>query len=291
MPEQHRFGSGRRRNRMAAIGVRVSAAAVLLMLLWIVSDIVGSGWSQLSTQYLVDPPRDSGRAGGIGPILVSTGLILMVSLGAAVPVSLATAIALAESTATPLLARGIRRSLDVLAAVPSIVFGLFGNAVFCIGLQMGYSILSGGLTLACMILPILIRTTEQAIRAVPFEYRLAAAGLGLSRSAMLARVILPAAVPAMAGGLILSIGRVLAETAALIFTAGYVTRMPGSIMDSGRSLSVHIYDLAMNIPGGTRSACSTATVLVVCLLMINLAAVRLLNRRQPAPGIRLGGTP
>jgi phosphate transport system permease protein len=182
----------------------------------------------------------------------------------------------------------VRRSLDVLAGVPSIVFGLFGNAFFAITLGFGYSILSGGLTLACMVLPILIRTSEQAIRAVPAEYRYAAAALGMKRATILFRVVLPVATPALAAGVVLSIGRALAETAALIFTSGYVARSPESLFDSGRSLSVHIYDLAMNVPGGGSRAYATACVLVSLLLMINIATARLLRmtgvRHQSATG-------
>ena len=147
--------------------------------------------------------------------------------------------------------RLVRRSLDVLAGVPSIVFGLFGNAFFCKTLHLGFSILSGGLTLACMVLPILIRATEEGFRSVPADLRPGAAALGLSRTSTLFRLLLPAAVPGLTVGLVLGIGRALAETAALIFTSGYVDRMPSSLTDSGRALSIHIYDLSMNVAGGS----------------------------------------
>lgn len=190
--------------------------------------------------------------------------------------ALATAVFLAEHTRrASRLGRIVRRSLDALAAVPSIVFGLFGNAVFCHLLGMGFSILSGGLTLACMALPIMIRTTEQAIGAVPEAYHHSAAALGLSKSTTLLKVTIPAAAPSLGAGLVLGVGRALAETAALIFTAGYVSRMPESLLDSGRVLSVHIYDLAMNVPGGNARAYATAAVLVMLLLIINGVAVQL----------------
>ena len=262
--------------RLAAGLLWVAAIFVVSVLGWILFDILFRGISQLSFSFLVAAPEDAGRAGGIGTIITSTLLILAVTLAVAAPLSLASAIALAETTRKRLLApRAVRFCLDVLAAVPSIVFGLFGNAFFCITLGMGYSILSGGLTLACMVLPILIRTTEQAIRAVPKEYQYAAASLGLGRAATLYRIILPAAAPSMAAGLVLSIGRALAETAALIFTAGYVTRMPESMLDSGRALSVHIYDLSMNVPGGNTQAYATAAVLVALLLVINAVTATL----------------
>ena len=134
---------------------------------------------------------------------------------------------------------------------------------------LGFSILAGGLTLACMVLPILARTAEEAFAAVPSEWRLGGAALGLDRFAVFLRVVLPAAAPALLAGLVLGVGRALAETAALIFTSGYVDRAPSSWFDAGRALSVHVYDLSMNVPGGNDNAYSSALVLVLLLLGIN----------------------
>ena len=153
--------------------------------------------------------------------------------------------------------------------MPSIIFGLFGNACFSLFLGLGFSILSGGLTLACMVLPLLIRSIEGALRAVPDDYRSAAAALGISHAATLRRILLPVATPGIVVGLVLAVGRALAETAALLFTSGYVDRMPASVFDSGRALSVHVYDLAINVPGGERHAYATALVLALLLLAIN----------------------
>ena len=261
------------KERVSGVVVWCAAITVWGMLGWMLSNLVMKGAPQVSYSFLVDVPADAGRSGGIGPIIFSTLLILAVALAAAVPLSLAAAIALTEDADDCAgLIRFTRRSLNVLSAVPSIVFGLFGNAFFCISLGMGYSILSGGLTLACMVLPIMIRTTEQAIRAVPAEYRHAAAALGLSRTTTILRVVLPCASPAMAAGLVLGMGRIFAESAALIFTAGYVTRMPESLTDSGRALSVHIYDMAMNVPGGSSRSYATAIVLVTILMIVNAVA-------------------
>ena len=258
------------REFIMATAVWVAAGLVIAILVWILTDIALRGLAQVSLAFLTEEVEDAGRAGGIGPIILSTALILSVTLALAIPLSLATAIALTERIGHDTwFARNVRRCLDVLAGVPSIVFGLFGNAFFAITLGLGYSILSGGLTLACMVLPILIRTSEQAISAVPKEYRYAAAALGLGRTATVFRVVLPAAAPMLMAGVVLSTGRALAETAALIFTSGYVTRTPESLLDSGRSLSVHIYDMAMNVPGGSTRAYATACVLVGLLLVIN----------------------
>ena len=217
--------------------------------------------------------QNAGRDGGIGPILVSTGLLLGVCLGVSLPLGLGTAIFLAEFTAADSgFGRLVRRSLDILSGVPSIVFGLFGYTFFAQTLGLGFSILSGGLTLACMVLPILIRSAEEGFRAVPSDYRLGSASLGLSRITTLWHLLLPAAVPGIVTGLVLGIGRALAETAALIFTSGYVDRMPTSLLDSGRALSVHIFDLSMNVPGGDAPAYGSALVLVVLLILLNGAA-------------------
>ncbi|MFM7647613.1 MAG: PstA family ABC transporter permease, partial [Cyanobium sp.] len=155
------------------------ALLVVGMIGWIVADLLRQGLPRLSWAFLVELPGDAGRSGGIRPILISTLLILGVCLAVSVPIGLATAVFLAEfQRGHRGFGRLVRYSLDTLAGVPSIVFGLFGNAFFSITLGLGFSILSGGLTLACMVLPLLIRSMETALRAVPAEHRLAAAALG-----------------------------------------------------------------------------------------------------------------
>ncbi|MGK7873711.1 MAG: phosphate ABC transporter permease PstA [Xenococcaceae cyanobacterium] len=250
------------------------ALFVTAIFAWILGDIIWHGAGEISWEFLTAEPRNAGREGGIAPILVSTGLILAVCLAVSLPLGVGTAVLLAEFTsAESWFGRLVRRSLDVLAGVPSIVFGLFGNAFFARTLGLGFSILSGGLTLACMVLPILIRSAEEGLQAVPNEYRLGAASLGLSRTATLFHLLLPAAIPGLLVGLVLGIGRAIAETAALIFTSGYVARMPASLLDSGRALSIHIFDLSMNISGGDANAYGSALVLVLLLLIINGTAV------------------
>jgi len=248
----------------------LAALVVVGSIGWIVADLLRQGLPQLSWDFLVELPGDAGRSGGIRPILISTLLILGVCLVCSVPIGLSTALFLAEFQRGQ---RGfgslVRYSLDTLAGVPSIVFGLFGNAFFSITLGLGFSILAGGLTLACMVMPLLIRSMEMSLRAVPTEHRLAAAALGLPQYVSIMHIVLPAAAPGLAVGLVLGIGRALAETAALLFTSGYVDRMPDSLHDSGRALSVHIFDLAMNVPGGTSRAAATALVLMALVLLIN----------------------
>jgi phosphate transport system permease protein len=279
MPSRKRPNRVKGADRALAGLVWAGVLLVFAVFCWIVGDLTWKGISGVSWTFLVESPRDAGRAGGIAPVLVSTGLILLVCLAGTVPLGMGAAVCLAEFVPRRGRFAGlVRRSLDVLAGVPSIVFGLFGNALFCVYLDMGFSILSGGLTLACMALPLFIRSAEEGFRAVPDDQRHAAAALGLSRRATLARILLPQALPGLTVGLALSVGRALAETAALIFTSGYVDRMPTSLFDSGRALSIHIYDLSMNVPGGEDNAYATALVLVGLLLLINLAAGQLAHR-------------
>ena len=277
------------RDAVAHLAVWGVALAVAAAFGWIIVDAFVHGASQLSTEFINSPPSDAGRAGGIAPILVSTALILGVCMSVAVPLGLGTAVLLAEfSRDANGFGRLVRRSLDVLAGLPSIVFGLFGYAFFCRGLGLGFSILSGGLTLACMVLPVLIRSVETALRAVPDDMRSASAALGLSKTTAIRSLLLPAAAPGLAVGLILGIGRALAETAALLFTSGYVARMPSSVLDSGRALSVHIYDLAMNVPGGDRMAYASALVLLGLLLGMNALATVLVQHWQRRKGLVFG---
>jgi phosphate transport system permease protein len=228
---------------------------------------------------LFENPENAGRDGGIASVLMATLLILVVALSVALPLGLGTAVWLSEySRNHHSVNRMIRLSLDAVAGIPSIVFGLFGYAFFCLYLKLGFSILAGGLTLACMILPILIRTSESGIAMISNDWRHGAYALGMSRASALRHILLPAAAPAIMAGILLGIGRATAETAALIFTSGYVDRMPESLSDSGRALAVHIYDLSMNVTGGDQAAYASALVLIAIIIVINSAALFLSNR-------------
>ncbi len=241
---------------------------VVAALAWLVTDLVMTGWRRFTWEFLTSIPRRSGREGGIAPILGSTAALLTICLIVVLPLGIGTAMLLAQARGKA--ADAIRLSLDVLAGAPSIVMGLFGLAFFCKWLGLGFSLLSGGLTLACMSLPVVVRVAEAGIRAVPADLVGSASALGLSRLTTMRCLILPAALPALGAAVALGVGRALAETAALIFTSGYVDRWPSSLLDSGRALSVHIYDLAMNVPGGDSSASASALVLVAALVGIDL---------------------
>ena len=259
----------------------LATVAVLGIVLWLLFGLVVQGSGDLSLAYLLTPPQASGLRGGISSVLVSTLLILAVCLAVVIPLGLACALFLTEivSPASP-AGKITGYSLDVLSGVPSIVFALFGYQLFAISLGLGFSVLSGGLTLACMALPLMVRTSQQALLQVPGNLIEAGHALSLSRTGMLRRVILPAARHGIAAAIVLSIGRALAETAVLLFTAGYVLRLPGSLLDSGRALSVHIYDLAMHVPGGQGRAATAALVLVALIVLTNLAVHRLLKTHK-----------
>lgn len=243
---------------------------LVFILVYILGDIVKVAITQMDLNFLLASPSSAGRKGGIYPIIISTLLILLISLLIIIPFGLAAALYLSEySDSKSSGINVIRKSVEVLASIPSIVFGLFGNALFSIYLGMGFSILSGGFTLAIMSLPLFIFTVESGLQSVPKNYRLIAYSLGMSRLTIIKSVILPFAKPSILVGIILSVGRSLAETAALIFTSGYVDRVPESIFDSGRSLSVHIYDLSMNVPGGDTNAYKTAFVLLSIIVLTN----------------------
>lgn len=273
-------------DRLATVLIWAAACLVAALFLWLVVDVFRQGFAHLSLRFLTDGPEDAGRSGGIAPILVSTLLIVAICMAVTVPLGLGTAVLLSEFLPeASWQGRFVRRCLDVLAGVPSVVFGLFGNALFCQLLGLGFSLLSGGLTLACMVLPFFIRTAEEGLRAVPGEYRMAAASLGLSRTGTLAHVVIPAATPGLLAGFILAVTRSLAETAALIFTSGYVARMPESLLESGRTLSVHIYDLAMNVSGGDGPAYASALVLMGVLLVLSRSAAWISRRWSMRKGV------
>lgn len=254
------------------------AVLVVASLLWVLGDVLIEGVAHFSWPFLIAEPVDAGRSGGIGPILVSTLWILLIALGAALPLGLGVAIWLSEfAPRNSRFAAHTGIILDILAGVPSIVYGLFGNAFFSIYLGMDFSLLSGGLTLACMILPVFVRTCESGLRAVSDDWRKGALALGMTRCTAIWHILLPAARPAIVAGMVLGIGRATAETAALLFTSGYVARMPESLLDSGRALAVHIYDLSMNVTGGDGAAYASALVLVVLIISVNTLAQSLVE--------------
>jgi len=267
-----------RDNFFSAFLVLILLSLVALIFL-LFHELVREGVGALSFNFITDRPRLAGREGGILPILVSTAMATGLALLFAIPISIGAALYLSEFTsATRGFGKSLRLALNVLAATPSIVFGLFGNAIFCVYFGLGYSILAGSLTLSCMVLPLLIPVFEEAFRAVPFELKQNSVALGFSRFRTARSVIIPTALPGIVAGAVLGFARAISETAALLFTSGYSLRMPDSVFDSGRVLSVHIYDLAMNVIGGETNAYASALILIITM-MISGIIVTLFRKR------------
>lgn len=216
------------------------------------------------------------------PAIVNTVIITVISLLLAVPVGIFAAIYLVEyAKRGSRLVKIIRITAETLSGIPSIVYGLFGYLLFVIALGMGYSLISGAITLAIMILPLIIRTTEEALLSVPDSYREGSFGLGAGRLRTVFRVVLPSAVPGISAGVILAVGRIVGESAALIFTAGTFAAVPNSLTDSARTLSVHMYAL-LSEGLYTEQAHASAVVLLVLVIGINAlsgyAAKKLANK-------------
>ncbi len=203
------------------------------------------------------------------PAIINTLTMTGITLIIAVPVGVFSAIYLVEYAKRGNKIVGlVRMTTETLAGIPSIVFGLFGYLIFVIAMKFGLSMMSGALTLAIMVLPTIMRTTEEALKAVPDSYREGSFGLGAGRLRTVFRVILPSAVPGILSGVILSIGRIVGETAALIYTSGTVAGIPDNLMGSGRTLSVHMYAL-LSEGLHTEEAYATAVVLLIMVILIN----------------------
>lgn len=203
------------------------------------------------------------------PAMINTVQMVLVALVIAVPFGIGSAIYLVEyAKKGNRLVTIIRLTTETLSGIPSIIYGLFGYLCFNVAIKMGYSILSGGLTLAIMILPLVMRTTEEALLAVPDSYREGSYGLGAGKCRTIFKLVLPSAVPGILSGVILSIGRIVGETAALIFTAGTVGDIASGLTSSGRTLAVHMYLLA-NEGLYINKAYAVAVVLLVLVLLLN----------------------
>jgi len=249
----------------------------LAILVFIILFVLEKGLPVVSFKFLLTNPQDMGKAGGIFPVVIGTVLLTLVAVAIATPLGVGTAIYLTEYTRESRATKVIRFGADCLAGIPSIIFGLFGFIFFVTILQMGWSIISGGLTLAFMILPTIIRTSEEAIKSVPNSFREVSFSLGATRWETVQKVVLPSALPGIVTGVMLGVGRSIGETAAVIFTAGSSLRMPTSLMDSARTMSVHFYILARE-GISTENAYGTAAILVITILLINLTAYGLMNR-------------
>jgi len=264
--------------QIGAIAI-LGAASVLTVaiLIFIIVFVLQKGLPILSINFLFTNPSDMGRSGGILPILIGTILLPLLAIIIAAPLGIGTSVYLAEFTSESRVTRLIRFGTDCLAGVPSIIFGLFGFIFFVTILGMGWSIMSGGLSLAFMVLPTIIRTSEEAIRSVPKAYREVSFSLGATRWQTVRKVILPNALPGIVTGVILGIGRSIEETAVVIFTAGSSLLIPTSVFDSTRTMAVHFYILARE-GLSMENAYGTAAALIIAVLIVNLSAYLLMHR-------------
>jgi phosphate transport system permease protein len=247
------------------------------VLVFIVFFILRKGLPAVSLDFLTKNPVDMGKGGGIFSTVIGTIVLTALAILIATPLGVGTAIYLTEYTWENAVTRVIRFGAECLAGIPSIIFGLFGFILFVTKLGFGWSILSGGLTLAFMILPTIIRTSEEAIRSVPPAYRTVSFSLGGTKWQTVTRVVLPSALPGIMTGIILSVGRSIGETAAVIFTAGSALRLPTSLFSSSRTMSVHFYILAREGISLSR-AYGTAAVLIIAILAVNIAMYYLMNK-------------
>jgi phosphate transport system permease protein len=252
----------------------LSTIAVMVLILF---QILREGLPVLHLSFFLESPRSMGREGGIFSTIVGTAALTLVALIIGAPLGVGTAIFLREYTRESKISRMIRFGTDCLAGVPSIIFGLFGFVFFVIQLNMGWSILSGGLTLAAMILPTVISTAEESIKAIPYSYREVSYSLGGTKWQTVTRVVLPGALPGIFTGILLSVGRSIGETAAVILTAGSSLVMPTSLFSPIRTMSVHFYILARE-GISMKMAYGTGAALILFVLIINMMAQWLISR-------------
>ncbi len=257
---------------------RVAAAVNGLALAVVVFFIVARGWRAINWEFLSQPPRDAMTQGGILPCIIGTLLLSVGALIVAFPIGIASGIYLTEYARPGRLLRVIRLGINNLAGVPSVVFGLFGYAFFCIYLNLGVSLRSGALTLGVMSLPVIIGATEEALRAVPDTYREASLGLGATKLQTVFRVVLPTALPGVLTGGILALSRAAGETAPIMFTAAafFTPHLPTSLADEIMALPYHIYVLATagtEIEATRHLQYGTALVLITLVLGMNLIAI------------------
>jgi phosphate transport system permease protein len=255
------------------------SAAVLLSLLVIIIYVLWRGLPHITPAFLTQSPTHMGKEGGIGPVIIGTVYVTAVALIIAAPVGIGAAMYFTEYAKEGRTVRFIRSATEVLAGVPSILFGLFGFAFFVIWLGLGWSVLSGGLTLCMMILPTIVRSTEESLKAVPAAYREGSLSLGATKWQTIVRVVLPCCKQGILTGIILGVGRAVGETAAVFLTMGGALKLPLSPLDAGRTMSMHMYTLAAEGISDEK-AFATAALLIIIILIINAAANFIGNRGE-----------
>ena len=248
--------------------VSLSAVVTVLVLIYIIAYILIHGIPYLSPDFF--SLQYTSDNSSVVPSIINTLIMSVLSLCIVIPFGIGSAVYLAEyAKSGSRLVKIISLTAETLSGIPSIVYGLFGMLFFVETLKLGNSMLSGAFTLSIMILPVVLRTTEEALKAIPQSYREGSFGLGAGKLRTIFRIVIPAAMPGILAGIILAIGRVVSETAALLYTSGTVAKVPENLMRSGRTIAVHMYTLSsegMHI----NQAYAAAVVLLALVFLINV---------------------
>lgn len=278
MSQQSSLAKKKRRSQNIAFGIFTGTSYAIVALLFVIlAFIVINGIGVISWEFITEMPKNGMTEGGIFPAIVGTICLVLVSMVFAFPVGVLAAIYMYEYVKDGWLKKIIKQMTNNLAGVPSIVFGLFGMSLFVNKMGFGDSILAGGLTLGLLVLPIVIRTTEESLKAVDDTFRQASFGLGASKWETTSKIVFPIAFPNIITGLILSIGRVSGETAPILFTvaAYFLPKLPTSIFDQAMALPYHLYVISTsgtNIEASRAMAYGTALILIIIVLISNLLA-------------------
>ncbi|ABP67204.1 phosphate ABC transporter, inner membrane subunit PstA [Caldicellulosiruptor saccharolyticus DSM 8903] len=249
----------------------------IAILLAILFHIVVNGIQGIKLSFITEYPEEMGKSGGIFPVIVGTIYITVLAVVIAAPIGVLAAIYLTEYAKKGKVLSLIRFGTETLAGIPSIIYGLFGFAFFVIALGFRWSILSGALTLSIMILPTIVRTSEEAIKTVPMSFREGSLALGATKWQTIAKVVIPPAMPGILTGVILGVGRAIGETAAVLLTAGSSLNLPTSIFSPARTMAVHLYILSSEGLSKVNSY-ATATLLIIIVLIINTCANMIIRR-------------
>ena len=278
MTKEIHLAKQKRRNQKIAFGLfQLTSYAVVSLLFVILAFIVIKGIGVISWEFISEMPKEGMTKGGIFPAIVGTLCLVFGSIIFAFPVGVLAAIYMNEYVKDGWIKKIIKQMTNNLAGVPSIVFGLFGMALFVNKLEFGDSLLAGSLTLGLLVLPVVIRTTEESLKSVDDTFRQASLGLGASKWQTTSKVVFPIAFPNIITGLILSIGRVSGETAPILFTvaAYFLPKLPTSIFDQAMALPYHLYVISTsgtNIEASRAMAYGTALILIIIVLISNLLA-------------------
>ncbi|MDP2182496.1 MAG: phosphate ABC transporter permease PstA [Actinomycetota bacterium] len=266
-------------NNIALASLWVAAITTVGVLFAVIVYVFVNGIGVISPEFIFTWPHGVNAEGGVWPTIVSTLYVTVLAMMIVTPIAILAAVYLAEYAVQGRLVNMIRFAADSLASVPSIVMGLFGLALFVEAMKIGFSMISAALALSFLMLPIVMRTTEEAIRAVPRFIRWGSYGLGATKWQTVRRIVLPVATPRIITGIILATGRAVGETAVVIYTMGQAINLPVTPLDSGRPMTVHLYLLAMdgiNLP----AAYGTALLLMIMILFFNLSARYILRRNE-----------